>query len=729
MWRKHVCVRQASDRDCGAACLATISIHHGKRVGLEQLRQWSGTDKEGTNLLGIIRAAERLGLSARAFHGSLEALAGVPLPAVVHLLEDGSGHYVVLHRLTAKGVLIADPARGLRKLSRDAFARLWTGYIVVMVPDDNPIQMPAKTDSPASKLRKLVCQHLGLVIESIVCAVFMTLLGLSTSYFIQHLVDSVLVRHEVSLLNALAIGMLVAVVFRVLFCMLRSYLLAHVSRRVDLALMSSYMRHILHLPLSFFETRRTGEIMSRLNDATKIREAISGATVTAVVDGALVVLLLNALVLYDLKLGLVTLGFAPALAGAVMLHHGAARRTSRRAMEDSAKYSAHVVEDISAVETIKAFCGERDRGERGDDALVKLVQSSFSLEMLGLSMNSLAMGVTATAGVVILWLGGMRVMEGALTVGQLLFFYTVLSYLLAPLERLAGLNLQLQDALVAVDRLYQVMEMEPEQTSGPSEKLSFTGVRNSIEFSNVHFRYGTREEVLRGVSLQVPAGKKVAIVGESGSGKSTLMKLLLNFYDPTRGNVTFDGVDIRDIDIASLRRRIGVVSQDPFIFNGSIHNNITLGRDGLSFDEVVEAARLAGLDSFIQRLPDRFNTLIGERGANLSGGQRQRLAIARALVAKPDVLIFDEATSHLDTATERFVQQNLQQNLHDRTVIIVAHRLSTVKDADIIYVMDDGQVIQQGCHETLLNSKDRYAELWHAQTHWSGAQSDLVQAN
>jgi ATP-binding cassette subfamily B protein len=284
-------------------------------------------------------------------------------------------------------------------------------------------------------------------------------------------------------------------------------------------------------------------------------------------------------------------------------------------------------------------------------------------------------------------------MAGALTIGELMFFHSLLLYLLEPLERLAGVNLKIQDALVAVDRLYQVMDLELEPL-GAANRAVFPGVRQAVELRGVCFKYGCRANVLDQVSLTIPAGKTVAILGESGSGKSTLLKLLMGFYHPTQGQVLIDGVDLRDFELASLRGRIGLVSQEPFIFNGTLRQNIALGRPDASAEQVLEAARAAGLGEFIAGLPERFETVIGERGANLSGGQRQRLAIARALLRSPDLLIFDEATSHLDTATERAIQEGLRTALAGKTVVLVAHRLSTVKDADHIYVLHQGRVVE-----------------------------------
>jgi ATP-binding cassette, subfamily C, bacteriocin exporter len=716
--RKYAYIRQNDGSDCGAAALATIALHYRIPVGLQQMRDLAGTDRVGTNLLGLVQAAERLGFSAKAVKGPYEGLPQVPLPAIAHVrTKEGLGHFVVLHRVGTVGVVLADPARGIRKLSRAEFCAIWTGYILVVLPEQG-LRQAATGKTPVTAWRRfldLLGSHTPILVEAFACAMLMTVLGVTTSYFIQHLVDSVLARNEGRLLNALSIGMVLIVLFRTLFGLLRGYLMAHVGRKVDLALIAGYARHVLGLPLQFFEMRRVGEILSRVNDAQKVREAVSGTTTTAMVDGTLVVLMLTVLWIYDVPLAMVATVFIPLLLASVAVHHSAVRRQSREAMEDAARLSAHLVEDISGVETIKAYGAERARAEEGEHRLVGFVRAVYSLDLLGLSMNTLGTFVAALAGVVILWYGGHRVMSGALTIGQLMFFFSLLGYMLEPLERLASVNLKIQDALVAVDRLSQVMDLELEPVGVPG-RARFTAVSDAIELRGVGFRYGCRANVLEGLDLRIPAGRTVAIVGESGSGKSTLLKLLMGFYQPTDGQILIDGVDLRDFELASLRARIGLVSQDPFIFSGTIHENIALGRPGATREEVIEGARAAGLGEFIAGLPQRYETAIGERGANLSGGQRQRLAIARALLRRPEVLIFDEATSHLDTATERAIQKNLKTALAGKTVVLVAHRLSTIKDADHIYVLHQGRVVEEGTHRQLLLREGRYWDLCRAQT-------------
>lgn len=729
MAARYCCVRQQDESDCGAAVLATIALHHRMPIGLQKMRDLCGTDRVGTNLLGLVGAAENLGFSARAVKGPYDALPDVPLPAIVHVVtEQGLGHFVVLHRLTKTGVVVADPASGIEQLSEGEFCKKWTGYVLILAPGADGAAAAIETVSlkPWRRLLRLLRPHTPILAEAFVAALLMTALGIMTSFFIGHLVDSVLVHSEWRMLNALAFGMLAIVLFRALFGVLRQYLLAYVGRKVDLMLISDYTRHVLRLPMNFFEMRRVGEILSRVNDAVKVREAVSGTSLTAVVDGTLVIITAGFMFYYDWPLALVACCFVPTLLASAIAHHPAAKRLSRQAMEDAAVLQAHLIEDVSAVETIKAYRIERSRSDDGESRLVKLVQSSFSLQKLGISMGSLGTLIPGAAGIVILWYGGHRVIDGAMTIGQLMFFYTLLGYMLQPLERLASVNLQIQDALIAVDRIYQIMEIEREDPDD-AKKAVFVKVEQGLELNNVSFKYGCRSNVLENVNMRIPAGATVAIVGESGSGKTTLLKLLMRFYDPTDGRILMDGRNLRDITLSSLRSGIALVSQDPFIFNGTIRENIGLAKPNATSDEIVRAARAAELDEFISGMPDRYETMIGERGANLSGGQRQRLAIARALLMSPEILIFDEATSHLDTATERSIQHNLKESLKGKTTILVAHRLSTICDADVIYVLRGGKVVEQGPHADLLAADGYYASLHRAQ--YSGSMASTEARN
>jgi ATP-binding cassette subfamily B protein len=719
MLNRFVCVRQVDERDCGAAALATVALSHGLSLSLAKLRELTQTGRSGTSLLGLAEAADALGFTARPAKASWNLLRELPLPAIAHLTTaEGAGHYVVLHRVRRSSVVVGDPAVGVTRESQQEFCQRWTGFLLLLAPDAARLERGLQHERPTrpwGRFLALLRPHTGVLAEAFLCAVLMTALALSTSFFIQHLIDTVLVQNEWRLLNALAIGMLCVVVFRAAFGILRRYLLADVARRVDLRLISDYSRQIARLPLRVLEMRRVGELLARMSDAVKVRDAVWGATMTALVDATLVSISAVVMFLYEPRLAWIMAALALAFCLASAAWHSAIRRRSRETMERSAALQAQLAETVSSVETVKAFGLERARSDSSDESLARVVGSFFALQKLGLGLEALATLVVGGAGIVVLWYGGYLAMEGALTLGELMFFYSLVGMTMDPLLRLTAVNLQIQDALVAVERLYQILDLEVEQTHSAAG-LHFEGVKQGIELRGVSFRYVSQQEVLSEINLTIPAGSTVAIVGESGSGKSTLLKLFSRLYDPTGGRISIDGTDLRDFELHSLRARVGYVSQHPFLFAASIADNLRAGKPDASPAEVLEAARSAGLEDFIAALPGRYEAMVEEGGRNLSGGQRQRLAIARALLLDPALLIFDEATSHLDTATELALQQNLDTLLAGRTAILVAHRLSTIRLADRIHVLHAGRIVESGTHAELVELGGRYAALWRAQS-------------
>jgi ATP-binding cassette, subfamily C, bacteriocin exporter len=707
------CVLQQDQTDCAAAALATVAAHYGVKVGIGRLRDLVGVDLHGTSMLGLIKGAESLGFAAKGAKGDLDALRQIPLPAVLHWrLDDNLGHFVVLHRIKADRAVIADPAKGILKIDRAELEKRWTGYAVLLSP--RRLRPDAPSASKADLVLSLLAPHKPALAGAVACALALTVLGLGTSLYLRHLIDHILLRGQTRLLDLASIGMAMILVFRALFGAVRGSFLVDVARKVDLSLISYYTRHVLRLPMRFFETRRVGEILSRVNDAVKIRHAISAAVLGAAVDGLLVVGAGVAMALTDLRLAGACLLFVPAfLATLAVLRRPLARR-QRLSMEHSADVEARLVEDVTSVETIKAFGTEPIRAQQAEFKLARLTQTLFSTDRIDLALDALLLVVAGTGMLTALWYGGHRVIEGGLSLGTLLFFYTLVGYLFSPLQNLAAAAMSIQDAAIALDRIWEILALELEARPCPRPP-KLKRLRDGVLFEKVTFRYGHRGDVLKELDLFLPAGKTVAVVGESGSGKSTVCKLLARFYEPTEGRITADGLDLRDLPLEAWRRKIGYVGQDPAIFNGTVAENIAFGRPEATQEHIVRATQLAGLEEFVERLPDRYHTLIGERGMNLSGGQRQRLAIARVILCDPEIFVFDEATSHLDTRTERAIQSTLREALRGRTTLMVAHRLSTIKNADLIYVVSEGQVIEWGTHAELLRENGAYWMLWRAQ--------------
>jgi len=715
---RWACVKQHDQRDCGAAALATVVKQHGLDIGIARVREIAGTDRIGTSLAGLREGAERLGLLAKGVKGPVSALEKIPLPAIAHIVKEIAGekmgHFVVLHRVKDGKVLLADPGDGILTETLEEFAKRWTGHLLLCAPTPDLQKVKGKEGS-FRRFFGLLRPTFGLTMEAFLCTVLYTLLGFGSSFYVQFLVDEVLVHHETRVLNLISLGMVLLVLLKTLFSTLRQYFLMHVGQNVDLTLISTYYRHILTLPMRFFDTRKTGEILSRVNDAVKIRHAVSGVTLSAVVDFILVLLSLALMFYYEWHLALVSTLLLPLFGLVFLLHYGPTGRVQRKIMEQAAELESFLVEDIEGVATIKVFGAERRRQMLTESALVRLIRAVFASGKLSLSAANLSALFSGAGSIAILWWGAHLVIDGALTPGQLLFFYTLLGFMVGPVERLSGLYVTIQDAVIAMDRLGDILDLETEKSWDTGAKVEWPGLKKGIEFRGVTFSYGSRGTVLNGVDCSIPAGKTVALVGESGSGKTTFCGLLARYHDPTAGSVSVDGFDLRDVRLGSLRARLGIVPQDPHLFHGTVRENIALGRPDASLEQIMAAAQAAQIHEFVVSQPQRYETQVGERGMNLSGGQRQRLAIARAILQDPDLLIFDEATSHLDTESERAIQASLKGILAGRTCVIVAHRLSTIRNADLILVFLEGKIAEQGSHDDLLEKKGIYQRLWSNQ--------------
>jgi ATP-binding cassette subfamily B protein len=649
-----------------------LTAYYHEKVSIGRLRELAGTDRHGTNLAGLITAAERVGFQARAVRATPDALRQIPLPAIAHVRESDRNHFVLLYRISRKRILIGDPAAGLRKLTLEDFHKHWTGVLLLTTPTARLLEI-VKSRSSLSRLCSLVHPYRHLFLDALIAAVLMTILGLTSSFFIQALVDFVFVLGRKPALNWLGLGMLLVSLARVGFLGLRSCLLAHLSQRIDADTVLGYHRHLLGLPLFFFLSRRTGEIISRINDAIKIRIVVSATTLSIVVDTMLVVTTAAIMVWLNPGLALRSLLLVPVLAGFVWILNAPMKRHQRIAMEKCAEVEAQIVETIGVIQTIKAFRAEPRVQLKTESRFSEMLTASFQSQMLAVystTTSSLMVGLSTLS---LLWFGGHQVLTNSLTVGQLMAFHTMLGMILGPVERLANVNQSIQDALIAAERLSEVLELEPESEKQRANALD-RAVTGSVEFQDVSFRYGSRAPLFTNVSLEIRAGECIGIIGESGSGKTTLVSLLARFFEPLSGRILIDGVDIRDYTLECLRREIVFVPQDIVLLNGSIADNIRLGRpDALPVD-IRAAARSAGIDHFAENLSHGYDTVVGERGLSLSGGERQRVAIARAILANPSILILDEPTSHLDSRSESAVQSLIDQRRGRRTTIVISHR-------------------------------------------------------
>lgn len=717
IFKRYVCIKQHDLKDCGPACLATISKQYGLKIPISKIREIAGTDMQGTSAYGIIKAAEKLGFSAKGVKATKpeDIFSEFPLPAIAHVVIDGKLlHFVVIHEVNKKEIIVADPGKGIVKYRVEEFLNIWTGVLILLVPKTE-FKKGDETKGLFNRFIGLLKPQKTLLINIFLASIIYTILGIIGAFYFKFLMDEIIPYNLVKTLHVFSIGIIVLNLTKIVLSAFRTHLLLYLSQRIDINLMLGYYQHVLELPMNFFSTRKVGEIISRFMDASKVREAISGATLTIMIDTLMAIA--GAVMLYVQNAYLFAITLVPVVIYAVIVicFNKPFERLNRKQMEDNSYLTTYLVESLNGIETVKSFGAENKVNFETETRFVKLVKSIFKYGWATNLQSTLKTFVKTTGGTVIIWVGAYQVMQGKMTLGQLLTYNSLLAYFLDPIENLINLQSMLQSAFVASDRLGEILDLEIEKSDNEHKKIKIPSLKGDIDIKNLDFRYGTRQLVLKNINLKIKQGEKIAIVGESGSGKTTLAKLLLRFYDWEKGEILINGINIKDINIESLREKISYISQDIFLFSGTIRENLSLGMENDNLEEIIEACKISKAHDFINTLPLRYDTLLEENGSNLSGGQKQRLAIARAILKKPDILIMDEATSNLDSVTERAIEKTINEFSKNITTIIIAHRLSTIRRCDRIVVMDKGEIVEIGTHDELINKGGYYYKLWNEQ--------------
>ncbi|MCL2044941.1 MAG: peptidase domain-containing ABC transporter [Oscillospiraceae bacterium] len=725
---RYASILQYDITDCGAACLAIICRQYGLKTPITRIREVAGTDKQGTNALGMIKAAERLGFSAKGVRGDQEAFfTPFPLPAVAHVIVNGSLlHYVVIHKITKKQVILADPAKGIRKVSPEEFFQEWTGVLILMAPTQS-FEKGDQTKSIWSRFLRYLVPQRALLINIFFASLVYTVLGIGASFYFKVMMDDILPNLLERTLTVVSVGVIALYLFQILLGAFRSHMLLYMSQKLDINLLLGYYSHVLGLPMGFFGTRKVGEIISRFMDATKVREAISGATLTIMIDTLMA--LFGGAILYMQNSSMFFVSAIVVLLYGVIVFsfNKPLREVNKKSMEENAQLTSFLIESLNGIETVKAFNSERSANIETERKFVRLQRSLFKNGVLNNISGSLSGFISSVGGIAILWVGAVSVIRGNMTIGQLLTFNALLVYFLNPVKNLINLQPMLQTAMVASDRLGEILDLEPEKGESEDKKITPASLHAPISIKELDFRYGTRQLVLEGIDLDIKAGEKVAFVGESGSGKTTLVKLLLNFYPWEKGEIKIGEYNIQDINTEWLREKIAYISQDIFLFSGTIYDNLTLGLSDPTMEDVVRVATMTQSHDFINAMPLRYETMLEENGANLSGGQKQRLAITRALLKNPDILIMDEATSNLDSITEKAISRMIDEQTSGITTIVIAHRLSTIMRCDRIYIMDKGSIAESGTHDELMALEGRYYRFWMEQLPESQSEVQGVQ--
>jgi len=704
--KRYPFFEQQSASDCGASCLVMISRYWGKRFNINRIRDLTNISRSGASMRGLTVAAESIGFASRPVKASLDKLAQQPLPAIAHW--EGR-HYVVVYEINKKYVIIGDPAIGQRNLTHSEFKTGWTGYALLL----QPTALLRETDeavTPFWQFFDLVKPHSQVLIEVFIASVLIQLLGLVTPLFTQLLLDRVIVQGSTLTLNAVGLGLLIFSVFRVAITGLRQYLLDHTANRLGLALLVGFIKHTFRLPLAFFESRYVGDIISRVQENQKIQRFLTGEALSIGLDLLTVFIYVGLMFWYSWQMALLCLAIVPPFVLLALIATPFLRRISREVFNASANENSYLIQSLSGIRSIRSMAIEQTVRWRWEELLNNVIKKTFSGQIISNKLQIFSSGIESLVTTGLLWFGAWQVIQNQLTIGQLVAFNMLLGNIIRPFQRLVVLWNQLQEVVISTERINDVLEAEPEEDLQYQNRQTLSTLRGHIIFDNVTFRYHPESDinVLENLSFEIKPEQTIAVVGRSGSGKTTLSKLILGLYLPTDGKVLIDAQDVTNISLRSLRSQIGVVDQDTFLFGGTIRENISIAHPEASQEEIVEAATLAGADEFIQQMPMGYETQIGESGGMLSGGQRQRLAIARALLGNPSFLVLDEATSHLDAESERIIQNNLKKILKGRTSLIIAHRLSTVRHADQILVLDRGILVESGNHEQLIAKKGHY---------------------
>ncbi|MBO4539488.1 MAG: peptidase domain-containing ABC transporter [Clostridia bacterium] len=710
----YKCVKQQDITDCGAACIATICLQYKKEMTITKLRDMSGTDVKGATALGIVDTLTKLGFEAKAGRVTNEVFdEKFTLPCIARIItKEGLTHFVVIHKVKKNSLLLADPAYGLCKVSKKVFLDNFDGYLIFCAPTSNFIANKTKTKGVFRKFFKLLFVQKKLFILAIVGSVILTTLGIASSFFSKILMDEILPYNLKKQLLVFCIGFGIIGIFNILLSAARKHLLLHLSLKIDMPLMLGYFGHVFSLPMKFFGTRRTGDILTRFSDAGTIKDIFTTISLSLIIDILLTVV--SGIILFFMNKTLFSIIAIVTLINAVLVYvfKKPYKTLNLENMEKQAALNSQIIDSLKGIQTVKSFGVEDETMDKFESRYISAIRTGYKTSVTSNVQGTLSGFFGNIGNLVLMGVAALSVMNGEITLGSMMAFMSLSSYFMDPIGRLVSLQMQIQEANIAMKRMSELYEIEEEQHNKDNLIQNFK-VQGDIEIENLTFRYGFRKPILKNVSLSIKAGEKIALVGESGGGKTTLVKLILGLWTPEEGNIKINGYNIEELNKQTLRRSVSYVPQNVELFSGTIEENLKIGKCDATYEEIKSACKSAGCAEFIDKMPAKYGTYLEEAGANLSGGERQRLALARALIKNPDILILDEATSNLDFISEAQIYETL--NRLKCTTVIIAHRLSTIRKCDRIYVIDNGAIAEKGTFKELVGGNGVFKKIWDSQ--------------
>ena len=710
---KYPYVQGRGTQDATLACFQMLCQHLGMPFRRDIIRRVlvNQRDRSGNFSLQFCGAvAELIGLSSQLVKVPASAVSRLQAPAMVAWQDS----FAVLYKISDQELIFAVPETGIQRKKPAEFIELWgkAGEVLLLKPTKSTPQKRFGLSWFGPALR----QHRKVLIEVLIASIFVQLLGLANPLMTQVIIDKVLVQNSIDTLSVLGIFLVVVAVVEAVLTNIRTHLFADTTNRIDLTLGSEVINHLLRLPLPYFEKRPVGELATRVSELERIRSFLTGTALTVVLDAVFSVIYIVVMAVYSWLLTLVALSTVPLFAILTIVVSPMIRQQSRVKAERNAETQSYLVEVVSGIQTVKAQNLELRSRWQWQDRYVRYISAGFKTISTSTTASTLSNFLNKLSSLLVLWAGAYFVLQGNLTLGQLIAFRIISGYVTSPLLRLVQLWQNFQETALSLERLSDILDTPQEADEADRRNILMPMIRGAVKYENVSFGFSANGPLqLSNVNLEFPPGTFVGIVGQSGSGKSTLMKLLPRLYEPKSGRIIIDGYDISKVELYSLRQQIGMVLQDTLLFDGTVQENIALTNPDASDEEIIAAAQVAYAHDFIMNLPNGYNTRVGERGAALSGGQRQRIAIARTVLQNPRILVLDEATSALDYSSERQVCTNLAEACRDRTVFFITHRLSTIRNADAILMMDRGSIVERGTHAELMALKGRYYCLYQQQ--------------